>query len=249
MSPLTHKVTATIYVAALCHVFAGGVSLSAALPLNDPVRPLTHHKTASLSRLLKSGRQLRATNPVDGTAIINGGSGLAAGWSINHSGLGNVFGNGSTQTPNECITFPRAGAWLSFQCEGCQQPFALSNAGGVEYNISVASQASGQAIGTVPDFRVMQVILQDSIGRATCNLTMGKPNGQPCINPNPDGTCYSTSWFLNAPSNLPESSMDCRPALSSAVAVGFQSLQDGVTVCLSGLHRLPSTVITPDSGP
>ena len=86
----------------------------------------------------------------------------------------------------------------------------------------------------------MQLFLQDSTGQATCNLTMGKQ-----CTPNPDSTCTAVSRYLNAPSNLPESSMDCRPFLSSAVAVGFQSLQDNVSVCIKSLQRLPSTVVSP----
>lgn len=190
-------------------------------------------------RAIASGRQLLATSAVDDTAILS--QQLAPGWSINFSGL---FGlqSGSTQSPPECITFPKAGAWLSFQCNDCEELFSMPNCGGFQYNISTVS--NGQPNTALPGFNAMQLFLQDSTGQATCNLTMGKQ-----CTPNPDGTCTAVSRYLNAPSNLPESSMDCRPFLSSAVAVGFQSLQDNVSVCIQSLKRLPSTVVAQDVGP
>ena len=36
--------------------------------------------------------------------------------------------------------------WLSFECQDCSQPFALSNAGGVEYNISFGSPNNGEVL-------------------------------------------------------------------------------------------------------
>lgn len=92
---------------------------------------------------------------------------------------------------------------------------------------------------TLPDFHNLQLFLQNSAGYATCNLTIGRT-----CSLNPDHTCTAASRFQNAPSNLPESSMDCRPFLASAVAIGFQTLKDNLTVCIGSLQRLPSTVVT-----
>nr|QOL01294.1 putative extracellular protein TR9_095 [Trebouxia lynnae] len=194
----------------------------------------------------RSGRHLRAAGTASDTAIL--GEGLAAGqrWSINSSGLGDNLHNGSTQLPGACLNFPNAGDWLSFECQDCSQPFALSNAGGVEYNISFGSPNNDQyqANATLPDYTSVQLILQDSSGHATCNLTIGK-----VCSPNGDNTCTAASYFSNAPSNLAESSMDCRRFLSPAVAIGFRTLQDNLTLCIEALQRLPSTVVAEDAGP
>ena len=36
--------------------------------------------------------------------------------------------------------------WLSFGCQVCSEPFALSNAAGLEYSISLASERDGEAV-------------------------------------------------------------------------------------------------------
>ena len=71
---------------------------------DSPFRP--SHEWSCCSRVFASGRQLLATTAADDTAILS--EQLATGWSINFSGL---FGlqSGSTQSPPQCITFPKAG--------------------------------------------------------------------------------------------------------------------------------------------
>ena len=104
--------------------------------------------------------------------------------------------------------------------------------------LALFAAGQNQANTTLPDYNSVQLILQNSTGYATCSLAIGK-----YCSPNPDGTCTATSRFQNAPSNLNESSMDCQPFLSSAAAIGFQTLQDNLTLCIGGLQRLPSTVV------
>lgn len=57
----------------------------------------------------RSGRHLRAASTASDMAILQ--EGLAAGWSVNSSGL-NLY-NGSTQLPGACLTFPTAGVKLA----------------------------------------------------------------------------------------------------------------------------------------